>query len=230
MSYTNSTPNLHLPQYIATDKPTYLGDWNASMQTIDTVITSTQATANGASSTAISAASAASDAQNTANSALNKANTNAENIATINNNFTDQFDTFEPLNGDTLETMNRHDNYSTIIYYAYTISKDSFQNSVVVGNDTFIPIFQSDRNIYNLKTSSISNINDALPFYGQSVQLNLNSSLRTIFSTIFAVWDGAHTKFYYQISTSTLENITAGSDIRVWGSLYYQGNSGVINN
>ena len=85
MSYTNSTPNLHLPQYIATDKPTYLGDWNASMQTIDTVMTATQATANGASSTAISANSVAQAAQQTANTANEKADNNAANIVSINN-------------------------------------------------------------------------------------------------------------------------------------------------
>lgn len=229
MSYTNSTPNLHLPQYIATDKPTYLGDWNASMQTIDTVITATQATANGASSTAITAASAASDAQNTANSALNKANTNAQDIATINNNFTDQFDTFEPLNSNSLITMNRHDNYSTIIYYSYRIPKDSFTNSVVVGTDTYIPMFQSARNIYNLKTSSISNLDDTLYFPGQTVQFEPNSSLQTYFCSVYAVWDGAHTIYYYKIDTTTLSTIRAGSYMTIWGSLYYQGNSGVSN-
>ena len=36
MSATNSTPNYDLPQYVATDKPTYLGDFNKAMLDIDT--------------------------------------------------------------------------------------------------------------------------------------------------------------------------------------------------
>lgn len=36
MSYTNHTPNYNLPQYVGTDKPTYLGDFNNAMTTIDT--------------------------------------------------------------------------------------------------------------------------------------------------------------------------------------------------
>lgn len=36
MAFTNSTPNYGLPQYIATDKPTYLGDANGAYSTIDT--------------------------------------------------------------------------------------------------------------------------------------------------------------------------------------------------
>lgn len=38
MSYTNTTPNLKLPQYIASDEPTYLDDFNRAMLTIDTGI------------------------------------------------------------------------------------------------------------------------------------------------------------------------------------------------
>lgn len=36
MSYTNSTPNYKLPQYVGTDKPTFLGDFNNAMTIIDT--------------------------------------------------------------------------------------------------------------------------------------------------------------------------------------------------
>ena len=36
MSSTNTTPNFGLPQYIPTDKPTFLGDFNKAMLDIDT--------------------------------------------------------------------------------------------------------------------------------------------------------------------------------------------------
>lgn len=35
MAYTNKTPNFQLPQYIGTDKPTYMGDFNSAMSVID---------------------------------------------------------------------------------------------------------------------------------------------------------------------------------------------------
>lgn len=38
MSFTNSTPNYHLPQYEQSDKPAYLSDFNNAMDTIDTAI------------------------------------------------------------------------------------------------------------------------------------------------------------------------------------------------
>ena len=38
MASTNTTANYGLPQYVANDKPTYLGDFNAAMLSIDTAI------------------------------------------------------------------------------------------------------------------------------------------------------------------------------------------------
>lgn len=38
MSFTNSTPNYGLPQYVGTDKPTFLGDFNNAMTAIDTAL------------------------------------------------------------------------------------------------------------------------------------------------------------------------------------------------
>lgn len=36
MSYTNTTENLELPLYVGSDKPSYLGDWNETMDKLDT--------------------------------------------------------------------------------------------------------------------------------------------------------------------------------------------------
>lgn len=36
MGYSNTTPNYKLPQYLADDRPSYLGDWNEAMSAIDT--------------------------------------------------------------------------------------------------------------------------------------------------------------------------------------------------
>ncbi len=39
MAFTNSTQNLHLPQWLADDKPTWLTDMNGAFSTIDSAIT-----------------------------------------------------------------------------------------------------------------------------------------------------------------------------------------------
>lgn len=103
MASTNKTTNYELSQYIGTDKPTYLSDYNGDMYKIDaqmkvnadnvataissaSTATSTANTANStansalstaqsASSTATSASTTASNAQTTANSALSTATT-----------------------------------------------------------------------------------------------------------------------------------------------------------
>lgn len=80
MSATNQTPNYDLPQYIGTDVPSYLGDFNSAMLKIDTAIkgvdnkaTSTESTAETAQSTAETAQATATQAKNAATQAQNDA-------------------------------------------------------------------------------------------------------------------------------------------------------------
>ena len=92
MSSTNKTANYELSQYIGTDKPTYLGDYNSDMLKIDTGIkgaaddaSTALSTANAAASTASDAATAASAATSTANTAkdtADNAKTTAESAST----------------------------------------------------------------------------------------------------------------------------------------------------
>ena len=103
MGHTNSTPNYNLPQFIGTDKPTFLGDINGAFLAIDSAIAGVAAdadsaasvantaastasgaveTANTAASTAASAASTATAAQSTANTAADTAN-NAQSTAVL---------------------------------------------------------------------------------------------------------------------------------------------------
>lgn len=105
MSSTNKTANYELSQYIGSDKPTYLGDYNSDMLKIDTqmkrnadeiIVAKTSATnANTTANTALSTAqtanqnaqsagTTASTANTTANTALSKANANEASIISIN--------------------------------------------------------------------------------------------------------------------------------------------------
>lgn len=73
MSSTNKTTHYELSQYVSSDKPTYLSDYNGDMLKIDTAINSAKTTADTASTAASSAATDAGNAQTTANTAITNA-------------------------------------------------------------------------------------------------------------------------------------------------------------
>ena len=64
MSSTNKTPNYDLSQYVGTDKPTYLGDYNGDMLKIDAQMKENADAASTAESNAGEAVSKATQAQN----------------------------------------------------------------------------------------------------------------------------------------------------------------------
>lgn len=87
--HTNQTPNYNLPQFIAGDKPTWLGDVNGAMSTIDTAIAGVNTVAGGADSKADGAIATANAAAGTATDAAtlaNTANTNASSALTTAGN------------------------------------------------------------------------------------------------------------------------------------------------
>lgn len=98
MASTNKTTNYDLSQYLGTDKPTYLGDYNSDMLKIDTAIknasdsasaastaaSAAQTTADGAS-TAASNAQTSADAANQAASSANTAAATAQGTANTAN-------------------------------------------------------------------------------------------------------------------------------------------------
>ena len=75
MSATNQTPNYGLPQYIGTDVPSYLGDFNKAMLDIDTAIKGVDNKATSAESSVATANANASEALENANTASTKADT-----------------------------------------------------------------------------------------------------------------------------------------------------------
>ena len=92
MASTNKTTHYELSQYVGSDKPTYLGDYNTDMSKIDAAINSAKTTADSASTAATNAQTAAETAQTTANTAVTNAATaqsgvaeNATSIGTLAN-------------------------------------------------------------------------------------------------------------------------------------------------
>ena len=84
MASTNKTTHYDLPQWIGTDKPTFLGDMNQAYEDIDTAIYNAATAASNAASAAGSAQSAAATAQSAAESAGSTASA-ANTLATTAN-------------------------------------------------------------------------------------------------------------------------------------------------
>lgn len=104
MSSTNKTANYQLSQYIGTDKPTYLGDYNSDMQKIDK-----QMKAN---------ANAASSAQSAAGSAQSKANQVAGDMEEVQSNI-------EELNTDVSGLQNSVQSANTTAGQANTTAQNA---------------------------------------------------------------------------------------------------------
>lgn len=113
MGHTNQTTNLHLPQFIGSDKPTWLSDVNGAMLAIDNAYgqierdaSAAVAAANGAVTTATGAASTASSAAGTAATAASNASTalsTANNAAgTANNAYNEAHEALQRVNGEVI--------------------------------------------------------------------------------------------------------------------------------
>lgn len=93
MSYSSSTANYNLPQWAATDKPTYLGDQNTAYGVIDTQMKANADAAIAAGSAAASAAAAVgtlsnltTDAKTSAVAAINEVDNHADAAQVTANN------------------------------------------------------------------------------------------------------------------------------------------------
>lgn len=83
MSSTNKTTNYKLSQYIGTDKPTYLGDYNSDMLKIDTQLKANADSASNAASTAGAAQSVAADASKKVQNLNDSVTANGADIASL---------------------------------------------------------------------------------------------------------------------------------------------------
>lgn len=83
MSSTNKTPNYKLSQYIGTDKPTYLGDYNGDMLKIDSKLKANADSATNAASAAGAAQAVAEKASQSVQNLNNSVTANSEDIASL---------------------------------------------------------------------------------------------------------------------------------------------------
>ena len=85
MASTNKTSHYDLSQFIANDKPTFLGDYNNDMSKIDTGINNAQDSADTANTAATNAQTTAENAATTANTAITNAATADGKAESANN-------------------------------------------------------------------------------------------------------------------------------------------------
>lgn len=83
MSSTNKTTNYNLSQYIGTDKPTYLGDYNGDMLKIDTQMKANADSASKATSSAGMAQAVAEKASKDVQALNDSLTANSEDIASL---------------------------------------------------------------------------------------------------------------------------------------------------
>lgn len=90
MSSTNKTPNYSLSQYIGTDKPTYLGDYNSDMSKIDAQMKANADAASSAISAAGTAKSVAEEASGKVDTLNKSVTANSADIAALEKQNTQQ--------------------------------------------------------------------------------------------------------------------------------------------
>lgn len=94
MSSTNKTTTLKLSQFVGTDKPDWLTDYNEDMKKIDAFATTAKSDISGAQSAASNAQSVAASAS----SAANAASTSAANAVTVANSIINGWEAIAPTN------------------------------------------------------------------------------------------------------------------------------------
>ena len=209
MGHTNSTANIALPQFIGTDKPTWLGDVNGAFSaidskvgTIDADISAVDAKADNAVADASNAVTTATNANNTAGTASTTA-TNALNVAnnalTVANNadgHTNQLETKIGLLADLTTT-----------------DKTSIVNAINEVNAASAPTASAVSYDNTGSGLTAANVQDAID------ELAQGGSGAVVLKTVTA--DGSKT--YAQILTelfSEIGNITSNSMLEVIGSTY----------
>lgn len=198
MASTNKTTNLSLSQFIATDKPSWLSDYNADMAKIDAGYGTAISDSASAVSGAASASAAAQAAQTTANSAETRSTNNATAIGQINEKLTFS------LNSAIINNQNATGGYTNYFgndlmgFFAGRLTlKATPGASTVQGSTTLVPLCSFVGNILTLPTSTITDNNISV---GSSVT-KITSGIE--FYPVYLYFDGANTIIYAKVNTSS---------------------------
>lgn len=198
MASTNKTTNYELSQYIGTDKPTYLSDYNGDMQKIDaqmkvnadnvaTAISSAStatSTANTASSTASSALSTAQSANTTAG----QANTTATNAQSTANSALSTATTAQTTANSALTNIEKFNlsNFDTIATTDFTITSGTVGSSnltVATNSDGSVAKIYGQVDINGASSGTASFSTDLRP----ETNLTINGGCTAVFKNASSV-------------------------------------------
>lgn len=222
MSATNKTTYLDLPQFIGTDVPSWLGDFNGAMEKIDT----------GYNNVDIKVVQATS----TANSASSKADINTKSITSINDelktlkNAVQNYDNilnFKTVtcipspnnlkaNSSMIMTQNTNKTLAslkfnaTMLYPLSNPSKYVFTWSGDGGTTTFYDLFTIEDNCFNLNQTALPRSSECLTV---GVMTTRNDSTRSIARLYVRAWyDGATTHVGAIFGKELSANVTMWMD------------------
>lgn len=229
MSSTNKTTYLDLPQFIGTDVPSWLGDFNGAMEKIDT----------GYNNVDIKAGQAAS----TANSASSKADINTQSITSINaelktlkeavRNY-DNILNFKLVNcvpspnnlessSTMIMTQNTNKTLASLKFNASMLfplsnpSKYVFTWSVGGGTSTFYDLFTIEDNCFSLNQTALPRSAECLTVGVMTYRYNVKKTISRLY--VRAWYDGATTHIGSIFSTEPTESCTMWMD----GSVFLSG-------
>ncbi len=229
MSATNKTTYLDLPQFIGTDVPSWLGDFNGAMEKIDTGYNNVDIKAGQASSTA--------------NSASSKADVNTQSITSINDELKtlkkavqnyDNILNFKAVtcvpspnnlndNSSMIMTQNTNKTLASLKFNAtlsYPLSNPSkyvFTWSAGGGTTTFYDLFTIEDNCFNLNQTALPRSEECLTV---GVSTTRNDTSRSIARLYVRAWyDGATTHVGVIFSSEPTSSVTMWMD----GSVFLSG-------
>ena len=229
MSATNKTTYLDLPQFIGTDVPSWLGDFNGAMEKIDT----------GYNNVDIKAGKAAS----TANSASSKADINTQSITSINDelktlkNAVQNYDnilnfkmvTCVPspnnlkANSSMIMTQNTNKTLASLKFNATMLYPLSNPSKYVFtwadgGTTTFYDLFTIEDNCFNLNQTALPRSKECLTV---GVMTTRNDTTRSIARLYVRAWyDGATTHVGAIFTNEATASVTMWMD----GTVFLSGN------
>lgn len=174
MSHTNETVNLGLPQFIASDKATWLGDVNTAFAKIDSFAGTSEAAVAGAVSTAEAASTSANAALDNASSAM----TTASSAASVADSAHTEAVNATTVAGNALTlAQNINDNVTNLTNYVTTqpsvatsdilaiditsggseSSGDKMSQEYILNTDAYVN-FTADLNMSVLSNTALSSI------------------------------------------------------------------------
>lgn len=205
MASTNKTTHYDLPQWIGTDKPTFLGDFNAAFNTIDATMYTADSNATNAVSTANQANSTAGEANTAVQSLTETVNDNTSKIVTVTNlanstanKVNNLISLTSPIplltTGNYLSNYNPSEKINTVVY-----------RTLELNDITLLNIYGQ----FNVSYTGTPSIHDIEAFSQLSISKSLNTLIRQY------VTSGSRTfyniaNFVYSNTTDNTRNITVG--------------------